>query len=84
MSRATNHSYLQASLAYAECEFLPNNATWYCEIPLLSGVWAEADSKDACLKELAEVVEDWLDLGARLGHHAPVIDGLLPERIVAG
>ena len=35
------------------------DGSWYAEIPLLPGVWAQADSEDEVLRELEAVVRDW-------------------------
>ena len=50
--------------------------TYYGEIPGLQGVWAGAESLDACREELQSVLEDWLVLGLRMGHELPVVSGI--------
>jgi predicted RNase H-like HicB family nuclease len=43
------------------------------EIRLIQGVWANADTLEACREELREVLEEWIILGLKMGHHIPVI-----------
>ena len=45
-------------------------------IPGLQGVWANADTLEACRDELREVLEEWIILGLKMNHHIPVIDGI--------
>lgn len=52
------------------------DSTYYGEIPGLQGIWANAESLEACRKELQEVLEDWILVGVRLGHSLPVLDGI--------
>ncbi len=44
------------------CEQLPDNDTWYCEIPELPGVWSNAETLDEARTGLQDV------LGARVFH----------------
>ena len=46
------------------------------KIPRLQGVWANADTLEACREELCEVLEEWIILGLKMNHHIPVIDGI--------
>lgn len=77
--------YIQAALRRAKYEVLPEDQTFYANIPGFQGVWANADTLEACREELREVLEDWIVLGLRLGHPLPVVDGisLVIERQVA-
>ena len=60
----------------AKYEILPDDGTYYGEIPGFHGVWANADTLEECREELQEVLEEWIVLGLRLGHPLPVVDGL--------
>ena len=40
------------------------------------GVWAQADTLEACREELREVLEEWIILGLKVGHPLPSIDGI--------
>jgi predicted RNase H-like HicB family nuclease len=67
-------AYINAAMARAHYELLPEDKTFYGEIPGLQGVWANAETLEACRQELQEVLEDWLLVGLRLGHSIPVLD----------
>ena len=69
-------AFIQAAMARAHYELLPEDQTYSGEIPDLQGVWANADTLEACRQELQEVLEDWLLVGLRLGHPIPVVDGI--------
>ena len=43
------------------------------KIPWLQGVWANADTLEACRDELREVLEEWIILGLKMNHHIPII-----------
>jgi predicted RNase H-like HicB family nuclease len=68
-------SYIQAAMRLAKYEILEDQ-TYYGEIPGFPGVWANADSLEACRDELQSVLEDWLILGLRMGHVLPVVAGI--------
>lgn len=67
--------YIQAAMNHATYELL-SDGTYYGEIPLLQGVYANAKSLELCREELQEVLEGWILLGVRLGHAIPEIDGI--------
>jgi predicted RNase H-like HicB family nuclease len=67
--------YIRAAMQRAEYEKL-EDGTYYGEIPGLQGVWGNSGSLEGCRQELQEVLEDWILLGIRLGHHLPVLDGI--------
>ncbi len=46
------------------------------EIPVIPGVWADADTLETCREELQEVVEDWLMLTFADHDPLPIIDGI--------
>jgi predicted RNase H-like HicB family nuclease len=60
--------YVEAALRHATLERL-EDGLHYAEVPELPGVWAQGDSAFAALKELREVVEDWVVLKLRYGDH---------------
>ena len=68
--------YIQAAMTRAKYEILEDDGTFIGKIPGLKGVWANADTQDACRNELQEVLEGWIILGLRLGHTLPVIDSM--------
>jgi predicted RNase H-like HicB family nuclease len=69
-------NYIQAALRRATYEILPNEGTFYGQIPGFQGVWANAATLEACREELREVLEDWILF--RVSRHLalPVIDGI--------
>ncbi len=52
--------YLHAALRRAMYEILPDDGSYYGEIPGLNGVYANADTLEECRKQLAEVLEEWI------------------------
>ena len=68
--------YINAAMRKAHYEILEGNEGYIGKIPDLQGVWANADTLEACREELREVLEEWIILGLKMGHHIPVIDGI--------
>jgi predicted RNase H-like HicB family nuclease len=68
--------YLQAAMHRAIYKILDEDGTFFGEIPGLQGVFANADTLEACRDELQDVLEDWILLGLHLQHHIPVLDGI--------
>ena len=52
--------YVQAALSEARYEILPDDGSYYGEIPGFDGVYANADRLEACREELREVLEEWI------------------------
>ncbi|OFV93480.1 MAG: hypothetical protein A3H28_16760 [Acidobacteria bacterium RIFCSPLOWO2_02_FULL_61_28] len=69
-------NYIQAAMRQARYEILPDDGTYYGEIPGFEGVYANADKLEACREELEEVLEEWLLLGISRNHPLPVVDGI--------
>ena len=69
-------AYINAALHRAHYEVLEGGEGYIGKIPGLQGVWANADTLEACRDELREVLEEWIILGLKLGHHIPVLDGI--------
>jgi predicted RNase H-like HicB family nuclease len=46
------------------------------EIPGLEGVWATADTLEACRDELEDVLEEWIVLSLAKNLPIPTIDGI--------
>lgn len=68
-------SYIHEAMRLAKYEILEDR-TYYGDIPGFQGVWASAESLDACREELQSVLEDWLVVGLRMGHELPVVAGI--------
>jgi len=60
--------YLSEAMRRAKYKILEDGSYYGC-IEELPGVWANASSLEECREELQSVVEDWLFLGLKLGHH---------------
>lgn len=76
-------SYIREAMRLATYEILEDK-TYYGELPGFNGVWANADSLDACREELQSVLEDWLVLSLRMGHELPVVAGINLIPVAAG
>jgi len=68
--------YIQAAMKKARYEILPDDNTFYGEIPGFDGVYANADTLEGCREELGEVLEEWLLF--RISRHLslPVVNGI--------
>ena len=62
--------YLRAAMRLARYEILPDNGTFYGEIPGFDGVYANAATLEACREELEEVLEEWVVV--RVSRHLPL------------
>lgn len=62
--------YLEAAMRQARYEILPDDGTFYGEIPTFDGVYANASTLEACREELREVPEAWPLL--RIARHLPL------------
>ena len=69
-------AYIDAAMHKARYEILPENASYYGEILECNGVFANADTLEACRDQLNEVLEDWIFLRISKGLSLPVIEGL--------
>ena len=58
----------------AHYEILDGGEGYVGKIPGLQGVWANADTLEACRDELREVLEEWIILGLKMNHQITVID----------
>lgn len=67
--------YIEAALSLAEFDKL-DDGTFAGRIPPCLGVVAFGPTLRACELELRAVLEDWLLLGLKLGHHLPVVNGI--------
>lgn len=68
--------YINAAMGKARYEILPEEEGYFGKIENLKGVWAHADTLEACRGELQEVLEEWIIIGLRMGHKLPMIDGI--------
>lgn len=66
-------SYIRAAMRRAKYEILPDDRTYYGEIPGFKGVYANAKSLEACREELEEVLEEWILFRVSRNLSLPVI-----------
>jgi len=60
----------------ARYEILPDDNTFYGEIPGFDGVYANADTLEGCRDELEEVLEEWIFFRISRNLSLPVVDGI--------
>jgi predicted RNase H-like HicB family nuclease len=65
-----------ATMKKARYEILPDDGTFYAEIPGFGGVYANSGTFELCRDELEEVLEEWILLRIRLNLPLPVVDGI--------
>lgn len=68
--------YIQAALGRAKYDILPDDGSYYGEIPDCNGVYATAKTLEDCRKELREVLEEWVLFRVHKNLALPVIDGI--------
>lgn len=64
--------YIQAAMRQATYELL-EDGTFYGEIPSCKGVWSNANSLEACREALQDSLEEWVNLGLKLGATLPAL-----------
>ena len=67
--------YLSAALGKARYEILPDDSSYYGEIPGFDGVYANAPTLEGCREELREVLEEWILFRVSRNLPLPVVDG---------
>ncbi|MBF0289416.1 MAG: type II toxin-antitoxin system HicB family antitoxin [SAR324 cluster bacterium] len=68
--------YIQEALHHAKYEILPDDKSYYGEIPACNGVYANADTLEGCRDELEEVLEEWVLFRIYKNLPLPMINGL--------
>ena len=68
--------YLAAAMRQARYDILPDDGTFYGEVSGFDGVYANADTLEACRDELREVLEEWLLLRLSRGLAIPAAGGI--------
>ncbi|MGH7598811.1 MAG: type II toxin-antitoxin system HicB family antitoxin [bacterium] len=69
-------SYIHAALCLAKYEILPDDGTFFGEIPGFGGVYANAKTRMACREKLQEVLEEWILLRVSQNLALPILDGI--------
>ena len=65
--------YIQAAMRKAHYEILLDEEGYFGSIPDLQGVWANADTLEACREELRDIIEEWILIGLKMGHPMPQV-----------
>jgi predicted RNase H-like HicB family nuclease len=68
--------YMRAAMHRARYEILPDEGTFYGEIPGVDGVYSEGDTLEACRDELEEVLEEWIFVRISRSLPVPELDDL--------
>jgi predicted RNase H-like HicB family nuclease len=68
--------YIRASMQTARYEILSDDGTFYGEIPGFDGVYANANTLEACRDELEEVLEDWILFRVSKNLTLPIVKGI--------
>ena len=58
----------------ARYDILPEDRTYYGEVPGIQGVWANEPTLEACREELESALEDWILFGLHHRLTIPVLD----------
>ena len=69
-------NYIRAAMRQARYEILPDDGTFYGEIPGFDGIYANADTLEACREELEEVLEEWILFRVSRNLPLPVVEGI--------
>ena len=69
-------NYIRSAMHRVKYEMLPDDGSFYGEIPGFDGIYANADTLEACREELEEVLEEWILLRVSKNLSLPVIDGI--------
>jgi len=67
--------YINAAMRHATYEILPDDGSFYGEIHLCKGAYANAPTLEECRNQLHEVLEDWILFRIYKNLTLPTIDG---------
>ncbi|MCD4783873.1 MAG: type II toxin-antitoxin system HicB family antitoxin [Candidatus Eremiobacteraeota bacterium] len=68
--------YIQKTMHLAKYEILPEDGSFYGEIPGFRGVYANGETLEVCRDELEEVLEEWILFRVSRNLSLPVVDGI--------
>jgi predicted RNase H-like HicB family nuclease len=71
--------YIKAAMHQAKYEILSDEGSFYGEIPGFQGVYANAETLEACRDELNDALESWILFSLSKNLELPVVNGLRPE-----
>lgn len=69
-------TYIRAAMRRAKYEMLSDDGAFYGEIPGFQGVYANADTLEACRDELEAVLEGWILFCVSRNLVLPVVDNI--------
>jgi predicted RNase H-like HicB family nuclease len=72
-------NYIQAAMRRTRYEILPDDGTFYGEIPGFDGIYANANTLESCREELEEVLEEWILFRGSENLPLPAIAGFPTE-----
>jgi predicted RNase H-like HicB family nuclease len=67
--------YIRASMKLAKYEILSDDGTFYGEIPGFDGIYANANTLEACRDELESVLEEWILFRVSRNLPLPIVTG---------
>ena len=68
--------YTQAAMRHAKYEILDDDGSFYGEISMCNGVFANASTLEECREQLEEVLEEWILLRVYKNLPLPSVDGI--------
>ena len=68
--------YIQTAMRHAKYEMLSDDGSFYGEIPICEGVYANATSLEECREQLEDVLGEWILVRVHKNLDLPVIDGM--------
>ena len=68
--------YIKTALRHAKYEILDDDGSFYGEIPVCTGVYANGSTPEECREQLEEVLEEWILLRVHKNLPLPVVDGI--------
>jgi len=68
--------YIREAMRKARFNILSDDGTFYGEIAGFDGVWANAETLEACRDELEEVLEEWIFFRISRNLPLPTVDGI--------
>ncbi len=68
--------YIQTALRHAKYEILDDDGSFYGEISVCNGVFANASTLEECREQLEEVLEEWILLRVYKNLPLPEVDGI--------
>jgi predicted RNase H-like HicB family nuclease len=71
--------YMKAAMSQARYEILADDKSFYGEIPMCPGVYANEDTLEKCRTVLEEVLEEWILFRIHMRLPLPEIGGIKLE-----